>query len=218
MRVLKSKPMILLLLSFVALAMVGCGKSKGPGTTAGQPGYYPQQPGMPGMPGYPGTGQIPAGGCAPIQPGMPIPIALNGAMFDSANLIAGPGQALIGGGGGAVGNYILAGQSPDAQMQIGLQLQNLLAAGPMPVMGQGVIMITPTRFQVMLQRFGMGGGMYPGYPTYPGYPQPGYPQMPTQQLCASGIAINIGHYNTRLYGGRVTLVMNGGQFVEELYF
>lgn len=214
MRVLKSKPMILLLLSFIAFA-TGCGKSNGKNSATNRQFGYGN--------GYNNGYGLPGGGCAPIQPGMPIPFTLNGAIFDSANLVANPGQAMIGGGGGGLGNYVLAGQGPDASAQISIQRQNLLAVGPMPVVGQGMVMISALRYQVMLQRMGVGygggfGGMYPqmGYGT--GYPTGGMMPQMMPQICASGIVINIGHYENRLYGGKISLVMSGGQLIEDLFF
>lgn len=53
--------------------------------------------------------------------------------------------------------------------------------------------------------FRTGGGVAPGYPTQPGYPAQG--NVP----CVSGIAINLGHYYSTIYGGYVYLFLNGSQ-------
>lgn len=203
MKVQRSKPIFLLLLSLVALALTGCGRNS----------QNRNNPNMNGQLGFPtgGVGGIPVGqgGCAPLQPGMPIPIALQGAMFNSAALQAQPGQAVIGGAGAPVGNYYLQGQSGEGAIQIGLQIQNLLQAGPAPVTGQGVLIISQLRFQAIMQRLGIPMmGMWG-------------PQMGGMtQICASGVAIDLSHYNTRLYNGRVTLIIStqAGQFPEEVYF
>jgi hypothetical protein len=68
----------------------------------------------------------------------------------------------------------------------------------------GFLQLNPATVQDIAFKFsgGMGGYTQPGY-----FPQPGYPQQ--QQLCVSGIAMNLGHYYNYIYGGAVYLYLNG---------
>lgn len=106
----------------------------------------------------------------------------------------------------------------------------------------GVIQISPAVqnqiYATMSQRLGINAGMpYPGtgYPsnyggyyfpgqpgTYPGQ-TPGYPQQPympstAQQICVSGISMDLGHYYNIVYNGSVYLYLNGTQMGYVLYW
>jgi len=97
----------------------------------------------------------------------------------------------------------------------------------------GIVTISPqVQQQIMMAYGGTSGSYYPtygtSYPTsYPSTYPSTYPgtmpmtQMPTmggQQVCVSGIAFNLGHYGTTLYGGNVFLYLNGTQRGYALYF
>jgi hypothetical protein len=44
------------------------------------------------------------------------------------------------------------------------------------------------------------------------------PTAPTQQVCVSGISMNVGHYYNTIYGGNVYLYLNNTQHGYVLYF
>lgn len=60
-----------------------------------------------------------------------------------------------------------------------------------------------------------GGYQQPGY-GYPQYPQ--YNQINPQQICVSAIAMNLGHYYNKVYGGKVYLYLNGTSRGYVMYF
>ncbi|MGZ3696946.1 MAG: hypothetical protein ACXWP5_02535 [Bdellovibrionota bacterium] len=64
------------------------------------------------------------------------------------------------------------------------------------------------------------GGSYPysPYPTSP-YPTSPYPTAPAApQICVSGVAVDLGIYNSTLYGGKVYLYLNNTQHGYIMYF
>jgi hypothetical protein len=142
------------------------------------------------------------------------------------------GQMTVGGGGGsgpyqrqAVDGTITMniyntqqGQYPQQQPYQGFPTgtyNGSYPSGPTQLANaQGTIYISQ-RTQADIQwRF--GGGQYSGGYTQPYFPSPyqqyptqqQYPQQNYQQVCVSGIAMNLGHYNNYLYGGRVYLYLN----------
>lgn len=206
-----------------AATLTGCGKSGSSNSTGTLP---------PG--GGPG-GPIQTGACVPISGA----IGFQGSniYFDSANIIGGlipnsqtqVGQMGVGSGGGS-GPYQrqamdgtitmnvynsqtqYPGQYPGQNPQYPNQYPTQQPQGPSQVANvSGTLYLSQATQADIMYRFG-GQGQYPQpYPTYPGqypgqYPNQ-YPQQ--QQVCVSGIAMNLGHYNTYLYGGAVYLYING---------
>lgn len=169
------------------------------------------------MPG----GVVGAGACVPISG--QIPFSASNAIVDSANIYAGQ----IPGGTGAVGTVMIGGAvaggpygdtTPDGST-ISMNIM-LMQSAPSPYGGStgygpqqanltGFIQLSQAaQTELMYQSGGMG------------YSNPGYfpqnPMQPTMQPCVSGIAINVGHYNTRLYGGSVYFYLNNGQSIYRL--
>jgi hypothetical protein len=88
---------------------------------------------------------------------------------------------------------------------------------------QGTLQLSYLVIQDIMARFAGNGGVptvQNGYPNY--YGQQGgnfwFPQPGQQQVCASGIAMNVGHYHTTVYGGQVYLYLNGTDHGYILYF
>ncbi len=203
----------------VAALLVGCGKSDPMGETA---------PTVPGVnAGVPGTG---SGICVPIN--QPIPFTGSQIYFDWANIMGGQlpygqgvGQMVIGGGAtggpyqrsgvdGAISMNItpVTGTAPQYQQyptapsfwnptqtwnsQPGYD-QNSKTAN-----ATGMIQISQQTQQDIMYNF--GGGAYTGT---------------TQSMpCVSGIAMNVGHYYTTIYGGNVYLYLNNTTSGYILYF
>lgn len=193
------------LLIGVTAALTGCGKSgsgsSGVGTLPG--GQYPGG-------GPIGGGPIGNGACVPIT--TPIGFQGNNIYFDSANIMGGLipgirqqfGQMGVGVGGGS-GPYYKQTAEGTITMNI-YNGQNGYGNGyPGPFPGSqtpqgvsqsaqvtGTITLSQAVIADIMYRF--GGIQQPPYPNP--YPNP-YPQ---QQVCVSGIAMGLGHYNTYLYG------------------
>lgn len=203
----KSKPVLVALFSLIALALTGCGKSNGNVNNGGQNIPYGQA-GY-GQPGQPGVGGALSSQCVPLNG----PIPFQGSMIiDSANVYAGQG---VGGNGGfqqnpyqqasyGQGAISMQGSGSDGWVSIQAQMVggNLANAG-------GQIQLSPLFVQSIMYRLQSGGYGQPGYGqngyNQGGYGQAGYGQLP----CAQVIGINLGHYNTKLYGGQVILSING---------
>lgn len=95
------------------------------------------------------------------------------------------------------------------------------------VSGNGMIQLSQMVIQDIQYKVASGQIIIPGYTpgnyvnTYPGVQTgvatgiPSYytngiqPNAGLPNICISGIALNIGRYNTRLYGGQIYLYLNG---------
>jgi len=184
MRTLKTKPFIVLA-TFIAIAMSGCGKNKGTetNTTPGYPGYpsgqYPQG-------NYPGAGGNLGSANAPING----PITFQGGIYiDSANIYAGQGATApttgYNQGGYTQGQQMLmTGSGSDGWLSIQATFTSMNSAN-----AGGQLQLSPLVQQHIQYQMQMSG-------------------MPYQVPVARIISINMGHYNTTLYGGTITLLIN----------
>lgn len=197
MRALNTKPMIVLV-TLIALALSGCGKKNSDAPAPGTPGYpngqYPQG-------NYPnGTGGVLGSACTSIN----APIQFSGGIYiDSANIYAGQGANAPTGGGYPQGGYgtgqqmSMFGQGSDGWMTIQATMTGVNSAN-----AYGQLQLS----QLVVQQISYGLGLP-------------YGQVP----CASVVAINIGHYNTTLYGGgfgggRAVLLSINGTTQYYVYF
>lgn len=182
MSTFKSKPNMIVFAAFLAFAMSGCGKSNNnaaaPLPPGGYPGGYPQN-NIPG--GYPGAGAPLQSGCTNIQG----PISFQGSMvIDSANVYAGVGVTAPAPTGygyqqpQGYGQISMQGSGSDGWMTIQATMTGATTANAV-----GQIQLS----QMVVQQIMMQSQMM-GLP---------YGQAP----CAMVVGINIGHYNTTLYGG-----------------
>ena len=177
-----SKPMSLLLFTVLALAISGCGKSNNNSNNVPPGGVVPGPYGQQNIPGV-GGGNF-GSSCTSLQG----PIPFQGVMYiDSANVLAGIGApAPTGGyGGGQYGGTLqMASQnSPYGMLVIQAQMISLNGAN-----GAGTLQLS----QAAIQQAAMQSGLP-------------YGQVP----CGQVVAINVGHYNTVLYGGSVQIMING---------
>jgi hypothetical protein len=186
MKSLKSKPSIFILFTVIALAMSGCGKG---GNDAVPP------PGVPGAIGpygqYNTAGGALGSACTPIQG----PIPFQGSLYiDSANVVSGQAPVAAPGGYGTnpygQGQITMSGSGSDGWMTI--QAQMITATG---ANAAGQLQLSQLVIQQIMYQMSYGNPY--------GYGQP--QQVP----CAQIVAINLGHYNTTLYGGRVQIMING---------
>lgn len=178
MRTLKTKPNILFLVAALAVAVSGCGKSKN------------DAPVPPGVGGVNGQYNIPGGtaggalgsACTSIQG----PLAFQGSIYiDSANIYAGQGAPAMGGGYGGYptnpygqGQISMSGSGSDGYIVINAQMVSTNMAN-----ASGQLQLSQIVIQDILYK-----SQYTGVP---------YGQIP----CAQIIGINVGHYNTTIYGG-----------------
>lgn len=176
MRTLNTKPMIVLA-ALIAIAMTGCGKNKGNETAPGTPGYqYPQG-------SYPGGGT--AGNLGSACTSISAPIQFSGGIYiDSANIYAGQGATAPSYGGyqqtayGTGQQISMYGSGTDGWMSIQATMTGQTSAN-----AYGQLQLSPMVIQQIQYQMASSG-------------------MPYGQLpCASVVSINIGHYNTTLYGG-----------------
>lgn len=166
-------------------------------------------------------------GCVPITSA--IPFSGSNVYFDTANVIGGnlpngyqgPGtssQLVIGSSGVALnqnynntgyntglgsGMMQLNGSSPDGTIQMTVTQAN----GTKTASVQGSLQLSQYMISMIMAKYAQQ--QYNNQPVYNGqYPQ----QQPYNQsmtnVCVSAIAINLGHYNTSLYGGNVFLYLN----------
>ncbi|GEM_PF-6910093 len=201
MRSKNTKPSVLILFSFIALAMSGCGKSNNSSAVI-PPGVIAGQYGAPGS--YTGGA---LSGVVATSPGMNV-------YMDSANIMQSPG---VSGMCPGVENFMaapLTGQSQDgyvtitgirqncqAQIQISIRLSAIVAQDIMYKMAQS----------------GYGGG-YGGGP-YGGGAQPTINSAVITQ-------VNIGRYGNTVYGGGIPaplgkaafMILVNGNFPYYLYF
>ncbi len=231
-RIKKRIALLMAVLTFPAL--IGCG-SRNSGNT--QPpvdnGVYPLPPG-PNYPLPPGVG----GGCMPLTgqigftgQGIYVSYAnIRGGQLPNAGSGPAGGQILLGGPGGSGPYQIqtyegtrvsmsidpIGGQPyPQQQYAGGVQYpqntsQNIVVPGQASINGS----ITLSQLTLSDISYRMGG--YQTQQTYNQYPQQYPQQYPNSQanLCVTGMGIDIGHYGTRLYGGKFYLYMNNGQVYE----
>lgn len=185
-----SKPMFLILFTALAFAMSGCGKSNG---SAAAPSPYVGPQGN-----YPSGGGTLGSACTPVNS----PISFQGSMYiDSANVIAGANMPVQGGGYGTTygGAIQMASQNyypSNAYGYITIQAQMISATS---ANAGGMLQLSQAAIQQIMMQMGYGGVSYNQIP------------------CASIISINLGHYNTTLYGGQVTLLINN-QIQYPVYF
>ncbi len=181
MSTFKSKPSLIVFAAFIALAMSGCGKSNNNAPAPVPPGAYPggqyPQGNIPG--GYPGAGGALQSGCASIQG----PISFQGAFYiDSANVLAGAGAALPPTTGynnpQGYGQISMQGSGSDGWMTINATMTGATSANAV-----GQVQLSPMVVQQIMMQSQMMGLPY------------------GQAPCAMVVGINIGHYNTKLYGG-----------------
>lgn len=196
----KSKPVLVALFSLIALALTGCGKSNNNNGGVNNPGVYNPY----GQGGVGGVGGALGGQCAPISG----PIPFQGSMIiDSASVYAGQGV-----GGGAIQQNPYQQQTPYGQGTITMNGTGPYGAvaiqaqmiGGNQANASGQLQLSPTFYASIMQKLSYGQGGY----GQGGYGQPGYAQIP----CAQVVSINIGHYNTHLYGGYILLSINGQSF------
>ena len=95
--------------------------------------------------------------------------------------------------------------------------------GPSQINVQGTIMLSQLVVQDIMYHMGgsapnLGQGYYPGYGNMGNGGNFWMNGGQQQQICASGIAMNVGHYNSTVYGGQVYLYLNGTQHGYILYF
>lgn len=180
----QSKPMFLILFSILAVAISGCGKNNNSNTLPpggminGQVNGYPTGPGGPG--GTLGSA------CTSLQG----PIPFQGSMYiDSANVIAGQGAMAPQGGYNTnpygAGQITMSGSGSDGWMTIQAQMISATSAN-----GAGQLQLSQLVIQQIAYQM-----QFSGMP---------YGQVP----CASVVSINVGHYNTTLYGGFVQILIN----------
>jgi hypothetical protein len=178
----KSKPMFLVLLAVFAFALTGCGKSNN--NAAGVPPVVAGQYG-----GYPTAGGALGSACTSIQG----PIPFQGSMYiDSANVLAGQGAPVANTGYPnpqnpyGQGQITMSGSGSDGWMTIQAQMISATSAN-----GAGQLQLSQLVVQQIMYQM-----QFSGMP---------YNQVP----CAQIVSINIGHYNTTLYGGVVRIMING---------
>ena len=176
-----SKPMSLILFAVLALGISGCGKSNNNSNVP--PGGVPVGPGGFPQQNIPGAGNF-GSACSSLQG----PIPFQGVMYiDSANVLAGIGApAPTGGYGGQQygGSLQMASQnSPYGLLVIQAQMMSMNGAN-----AAGTLQLS----QAAIQQAAMQSGLP-------------YGQVP----CGQVVSINVGHYNTLLYGGVVQIMING---------
>ncbi len=178
---LSNKP-ILVIATLLGMVLSGCGKSNN-NNAAGAPVF---NGGLGTVPGtvFPGT----PGGCYPINQGT-IPFILQGARIDSANIFAQQGQMVIGGAGAATGGTMfISNQERVQQFGSSMIAMSVAPMGNGMYSGQGIIQLN----QAVIQQIMMAVGGYGGYGQIP---------------CVTGLALNAGHNNERLYNGRLYLYL-----------
>jgi hypothetical protein len=192
MRTLKSKPILFIVFALLSVAASGCGKSKNDGAaplpgTPGYPGGLPQG-------GYPGGGV--AGACMPIQGGV---LQFQGSfLVDSANVVSSQQTGI---GGQQIGGYPTQFQSfPACQPN-----QMPSSANPCAPSGQLVMSLTPVAYVSATQKIGVGTGiLYLSQNMMATL-------SPYMGTCASVVGVNLGRAGNTLYGGSVTIAINGHQ-------
>ncbi|RYZ60722.1 MAG: hypothetical protein EOP09_20845 [Proteobacteria bacterium] len=78
---------------------------------------------------------------------------------------------------------------------------NNTATGNQTATGQGIITLSSTAMQAILYKI-QTGELQIGVNPQIAMQQP-------QSICISGVALNVGHYTTTIYGGNVFLYLNG---------
>jgi hypothetical protein len=189
----QSKPMFLILFAVIAVAMSGCGKSSSP-APANPNLVNPQINGGYGGGYGGGAGGNFGSGCTPIQS----PIQFSGVMYiDSANVLAGLGAPQPTQTNGQ--NFGAIQMASDSTMPaatygiISIQAQMFSVNG---ANGVGTIQLSQAAIQQAALQSGVPYGQFP---------------------CAAVASIQLTHYNTRLYGGVVRLMINGN-VPYEVYF
>jgi len=182
MRTLKTKPNILFLFVAIAALASGCGKSKNDAPPPpGAGGIYNQG----NYPGGPVGGGSLGSACTSIQG----PIPFQGALYiDSANVIGGAGAPVAGTGPTnpyGQGQLTMTGAGSDGWISIQAQMISATTANSAGQLQLSALVQQQIMYQ--MQYSGMA-----------------YGQMP----CASIVAINLGHYNTTLYGGKIQIMLN----------
>ncbi len=81
----------------------------------------------------------------------------------------------------------------------------------------GFVAISPQTQADIMYQYGGAATQY-GYGNQGYLPQPTLPVNPAQQVCISGIALDLGHYYNTIYGGHVYLYMNNSQSGYKLFF
>lgn len=181
MRALNTKPMIILA-ALIAIAMTGCGK-KNNEAAPGTPGYGGYPNGQYPQGNYPGGGAGGTLGSACTQITGPIQFS-GGIYIDSANIYAGQQATAPSYGGypqagyGASQQISMYGSGSDGWMSIQATMTGQTSAN-----AYGQLQLSPMVVQQI--QYQMASSGLP------------YGQVP----CASIVGINIGHYNTTLYGG-----------------
>lgn len=227
------------LVSLVGLSAlsIGCG--------ARNTGIY-QQPTIPGYPG--GTTPGIPGGCMPISQMIGLSAQgvyfdsanlVGGRIPSSAQTIGqvvvtgaqGGGPYQRSGSDGAISLNIISGQGTTGMPYNGYPQGTYPSPyGYNPYQGTqqlatvtGAIQLSQLVMQDISYKaqMGMWGGSAYGGTGYNPYGYNPYAPMPTSGTmgpCISGIAFNLGHYYTYLYGGYVYLYFNGSQSGYTLYF
>jgi hypothetical protein len=217
-------------------ALIGCGSRNSNNPAPVDNGYYP----LPPASQYP-LPPVPGGGCAALNAG--IGFTGNGVYVSYANIRGGQlpyggmqtsGQVMVGGPGGSGPYTVQTYEGTNVTMSV--EPLNVQTYPQQPYGGYGVQypQNTPTNIVVPGQaningrltlsqltisdiQYRLGGGMQimGGYPQTTQYPYPGI-QPPVSNLCVTGLGIDVGHYGTRLYGGKFYLYFNGSSQVYEL--
>jgi hypothetical protein len=231
------KSNLIILTSLIVGLASSCGKSNNTNTQGQINPGYPGYPGQPGYPGtgqcIPITGNITfaaqniymdyanlVGGQIPFAPQAVGSIITGGAYTQP--VVAG-GQQLVGMGSDGnlqmivssaqmvntvpYTNYPQQSQFPSSQQYWGTQPP---MQGNQLINATGSLQLSQLVIQDIVYKVQTGQIQIPGLAqqVYNGYPQT-TAQINPQSICVSAIAINVGRYYGRIYGGNVYLYLNG---------